>query len=485
MLQLRHSASSTSPRRASTATRLGVAWVHGEFAVVAGSTAGDGRVWCSPQPVSDPAGLVSALRTAVAETGFGGRQVYCVLAHPRLVQTRIEMPPMRGEIRRRFLKRQVEQASAADGPVHWSCRPAVSSSTAEAVVLHRLSEAFHRELSDACRAAGLDLALLLPLSELLATVRPPGEVSGGDLALIAVPLSGWVEMTVVRDDGVPALSRPPVEDRPGSGGRLAGEMNRTLQYVRQTFSSPVRCLFWLGGDSVHPVATPAGMPPLPVRVIQGRFDAGFWAGTVTQQSPSHPANLVTREQHEAPGRRAVGTIHRVLAIASLSAAAFFGIYAETVRIREQGVVRRLRPEVSRLAAREGELGPRVDAIGNHRAFLSAAEASPPPLPLWLLASLGETVPEEVRITNFVVETRDAGWHFRIAGSRPAEVGRLPDSVALLSNAISGSPFFAQWPELARVVPTEGTPTHWAARLRDRRSNRDPVRPKFSLEGRIQ
>lgn len=485
MLKLRSQpstpASPPSPSRVPGTVRLAVAWLHGELAMVAG-----GAAWVAPQPVPDVIALGEALREGVARTQFTGRTISLALAHPRVVPRRLEMPPLRGVMRRRYLQRQADQSPSHEGPAHWVCRPAMPSTAAEAVVMNLMPRRLYDDVVAACRKAGLDLTLLVPFSELLLGALPLGAATADETALLASAWSGVVEMVVIQGDGVPLLARSASDDRAGDGTRLAGDLNRTLQFVQQNFSRPPGTVWWLGAPITADSPSSRSLLSMGVQFAPGEFAALDWARRTAQLSAACPGNLVTREQQEASGRRVLGSVHQILSAVSLVAATIFCLYAETMRHRENAAARRLELELTRGEERDRIMQAEVGLVRDRRAFLGVVGSEPlPPLPLWFLGYLGEAAPGVLRLTNVVVQVRDEGWQFRIAGVGRSNRETFHFGLGQLSNALTGDPFVAQW------IPAHGegraseTPASWAARLRDPKTDRSAADQHFSLEGRLR
>lgn len=466
--------------------RLGVAWMQGELAVAVSGVDKSQGLWVSPNPVQDAESLGRALREAVLRTGFKGRAVSLVVTHPRMIQRRIEMPRMRGGTRQRFLQRQAEHSPGSEGPIHWVCRAAVAASPPEAVVMHLLSRRLHDELVGACTSAGLDLKVVVPLGELLLSAAPSGELSRNEHALIVACLPRGLEVMALRGDGIPMLGRTIGDGRSDDSNRVTGDLHRTLQFLEQNFARPVDRIWWLGSCPPDPAGTTPS-PLLPqARAVPGDFNPAHWARTVSTLPVSHPANLLSRDQHEARGRRALHTVHGMLSVVSVLLAVVFCLFAERVQRREQAALRRLRQERIRLESRERELEPRIASIQGQRSLLHAAGNEPPPVPLWFIGHLGRISPAELRFTNASVQICEGGWRFRLGGNvrpstNPAFVGLVG-----LSNALAGAPFNSQWLPPSRTNPgTDAEVVHWTRRLRGGRSESHPEPKGFLMEGLLQ
>ena len=488
MLKLRQSVAPSGGARAPVNERLGVAWIQGELSVVVSGVDESEGLWVSPNPVPDPESLGRALREAVLRTGFKGRAVSLVMTHPRMIQRRIEMPRMRGGTRERFLQRQAEHSPGSDGPIHWICRAAVAASAPEAVIMHLLARRLHDDLVAACAAVGLDLRLLVPLGELLLSAVPSGELSRDDHALMVACLPRGLEVVALRGDGVPLLGRTIGDGRLEDANRVTGDLHRTLQFIEQSFARPVHTIWWLGSSA--PGSTGTAPSPLlaQARVIPGDFGSAQWARMVAALPTGHPGNLLTRDQHEAKGRRALRSVHGMLSIVSVLLAVAFCLFAENVQRREKTVLSRLRLERTRLESRERDLEPQIASIRGQRALLQAAGNGPPPVPLWFIGYVARMSPTYLRLTNVSVQICEGGWRYRLGGHFRSSSNRATDGLDSLSNALCGAPFLSQ---SLPALPTpagggaEAGAVHWTRRLRGGKSESRPEPQGFLMEGRLQ
>src|SRR5881397_1478248 len=77
-------------------TTLSVSWLNNQFKAVA---VHHGRVegtWERPGEIEGAGNFDGFLREAVEHTGYRGHTVSLVLAHPRLVQQLVDVPPVKG-----------------------------------------------------------------------------------------------------------------------------------------------------------------------------------------------------------------------------------------------------------------------------------------------------------------------------------------------------------------------------------------------------
>lgn len=487
MLRLENRSTSQTRPTIRGANRLAVAWLHGELAVAASGNGGTRTVWTSPEAILQVRDLSPALKAAIESLGVPARSLSMVLAHDDLVQCRIEMPRMGASLRNRFLQRQVEQAPSPAPPLHWASRPAAAAGTPDAALLSLMPQAFHDAVVCACTENGLTPRLLLPFAELLGQCRPGAEDSSGGFILLVSTVGRSTELLVIRSDGTPVVARTGTSDPSSGNARLTGEILRTLQFVQQTFGEPVSRVCWLGPNSMPAGASGNASIQAISRSLPEAGDAGYWAGRLASLPDSHAINLLAPEQRQASSRRVVTTMHRALATLSVVAAAGFLVFAERVRTQEQSTIRRLKDQLGPLELQEQNLRQRAEAHASQRALLQLAQGSPGArAPLCILGQIGRQLPQELRLTNVQIVSRDNGWDLRVSGQVRTSIHSLQDSLHAFSNSLRNSPLYVHWSQTSNAVPASGARGAWNARWAETLGTPSPQTPHggFTLEGRI-
>lgn len=487
MLRLENRPNSQVRPTTGASHRLAVAWLHGELAVTAFGDGEAGTVWTAPGAVLHVRDLGPALRAAIGSLGCSARSLSMVLAHDDLVQCRIEMPRMRASVRQRFLQRQAEQAPSPAPPLHWASRPASASGTPDAALLSLMPRAFHDAIVSACSENGLTLRLLLPFAELLGRCRPGAEDSGEGFILLVSHVGRSTELLVIRSDGTPVVARTATPDPSSGNARLTGEILRTLQFVQQTFGKPVSRICWLGPDSIPAGASGNASLQTISRWVPEAGNAGYWAGQLASLPGAHVINLLAPEQRQASSRRLVTTMHRTLATCSIVAAAGFLVFAERVRSQEQSTIRRLKEQLGPLELREQTLRQRTQAHASQRALIQLAQGSPGArVPLCILGQIGRQLPQDLRLTNVQILSRDTGWDLRVSGQTRTSVGSLQNALHAFSNSLRDSPLFVQWSQPSNAAPASEIRDAWKARWAATLAPPAPHKKSwgFTLEGRI-
>src|SRR6478672_5485626 len=110
-------------------TTLSLSWLNSQFKAVAVNRGKIEGTWENPAELDASANFEMLLREAIQKTGFRGQTVSLVLAHPRLVQQLLEVPPVKGVAMRKIVQRQAQQQKMFSGEAAWTFQPSHSTKT--------------------------------------------------------------------------------------------------------------------------------------------------------------------------------------------------------------------------------------------------------------------------------------------------------------------------------------------------------------------
>src|SRR5271157_1603879 len=85
-------------------TTLSVSWLNDQFRAVAVHRGKVEGRWERPGKVEGDVTFEALVREAVAKTGYRGDKVSLLLAHPRLVQQLVDVPPVKGAALRQVIQ---------------------------------------------------------------------------------------------------------------------------------------------------------------------------------------------------------------------------------------------------------------------------------------------------------------------------------------------------------------------------------------------
>jgi len=487
-------------------TTLGVSWLNSQFKAVAVHRGQIEATWEREGTTDGPEHFDAFIREAVHETGYRGQTVVLVLAHPRLSQQLVDLPPIKGKKLQKVIQRQAKQQKMFPGEASWASEPCPPGKVAQRVVLHLFPKQLISHLVLGCKRNGLRLTAVLPPSVVLHQQFEHLGLEKDEVGLLAAETGGSTTLVAGGSDGQVLLART----LPGSWNedahKLGVDLNRTALFISQQYSAPINRGLWLFGPGAEEqVAAIQKHVQLPVDVSPVLDDPFYWATEALKLRPERSPNLVSSEMREQPQRRvfatAVGVITTLMIISSLIASSYFLSQARQEAANLQAISKdtaRLQVNKTALEALDRELSRKKQVI---KLILGER---PPPTPAWFLAYLGEAVPPELVITNLHVVREDEYYRVQVAGTMqralPATAApAVADPVDVLKARLSGPPFYLKISETAddkpvrapaattRIGPTDSSVPGWLSRLANAVSSKTaqakpPSQDRFAIEG---
>src|SRR5262245_22822513 len=94
--------------------------------------------WEGVEAADPTENFLAHLRALLSKTQPEGREIAMVLAHPRLNDQIVEVPPAQRWVLDRLLERQAQNCKTFPGAAVWSWQPALPTKKANAALLHLL-----------------------------------------------------------------------------------------------------------------------------------------------------------------------------------------------------------------------------------------------------------------------------------------------------------------------------------------------------------
>src|SRR5437868_3086682 len=117
-------------------TTLSISWLNSQFKAVAVHRGKVEGSWESPDAGEANGNFETLIREAVRQTGYRGQTISLLLAHPRLVQQLVDVPPVKEGALRKIIQRQAQQQKMFPGEAAWACQSSFSGKSTQRVVLH-------------------------------------------------------------------------------------------------------------------------------------------------------------------------------------------------------------------------------------------------------------------------------------------------------------------------------------------------------------
>jgi Tfp pilus assembly protein PilN len=494
----------------SNLTTLSVSWLNNQFKAVAihrGTVVG---TWERPGDTDGPDRFETFIREAGQHTNFRGQSVSLILAHPRLVQQLIEVPPVKGHALDKVIQRQAQQQKMFTGEAAFTSQLSPSDKVTQRVVLHLFPKLLLNQFIQGCRRNGLHLNSVIPASAVVQHQLTQLGIDKDEIGLVAADTGGTTTMVAGTGEGKIYLARTLSGNWNGEIERLAVDLNRTVLFVNQQYSVTINKGLWVFGPNVDQKCEALeNIIPLPVEESPVEYDPFYWATQAVKLRPETAPNLISRELRQAPQRRVfasvVGVATALVVAACLLSAGFFMRQAQ----QESRNIDTLNKQFAKLQTAKAETETLDRELSHKKQVIKLVIGErPPPTPAWFLAYLGEAVPSDLVVTNLQISRKDDFYTVLVSGTfqAPLQLGQpasqqITDPVELFRARLSAAPFHLKLTErqgdsaqplAASQPPKAATPAQagipaWLSRLTTgavaRSTDNKPVRrDNFIIEG---
>ncbi|MCL5097939.1 MAG: hypothetical protein M1608_10520 [Candidatus Omnitrophica bacterium] len=396
---------------------FGISWLNGRFKAMALNKWSIVGTWVCPEPVRDTDNLVPVLQKAVRQTGYNGFKVAMILAHPRLTQQLVEIPPISGRDLELFLTRRANQFKTFEDDAVWSYRRTSPTKGAEGVLLHIMPKLLLNTTVDQCHQAELHLIKLFPALSILSGQLPELPLEPEEVALLAGETEGYTSFVIGPKAGPVLLGRSLSTSWRQDPERVITEINRTILFVKQQFGQAINSA-WLFGEQAESFSMAIALPmDVPGKMSPVKPRPFYWVEEGVKLGSKDAENLVSKELQRAPQRRLLLQITSlmvaVLTLASLSLSA----YVEALVRNYQRTYQNLETRETALQARKLSLERSLaELAGRKKLAQFVLEENLPPVPGWFLAYVAGGLPEQLILSELTVKRAEASWSFRLAGS---------------------------------------------------------------------
>ena len=446
-------------------TTLSVSWLNGQFRAISVHRGQVEASWERPGNTEGPEHFDAFVREAVHQTGYRGQTVLLVLAHARLAQQLVDLPPVKGKKLQKVIQHQARQQKMFQGEASWASEACPPGKAAQRVVLHLLPKQLISQLVLGCKRNGLRLAGVIPPSAVLHQQFVHLGLEKDEVGLLAAETGGSTTLAAGGRDGQVLLART----LPGSWNedphRLGVDLNRTALFISQQYSAPINRGLWLFGPGAEEkVEAIQRHIQLPVDLSPVLDEPFYWATEAAKLRLEQSPNLVSRELREQPQRRvfatAVAVITTLVILASLVASSYF--LAQTRQEAATGEV--ISRDLAHLQATKADLEKLDKELSRKKQVIRLILGErPPPVPAWFLAYLGDAVPSELVVTNLHIAREEDHYKVQVGGTfqkglPPSANEPVADPVESLKARLAGPPFHVRILEPQAQKATAGATT---------------------------
>ena len=437
-------------------TTLSVSWLNNQYKAVAVHRGTISGTWERPGDTDGAGNFEGFIREAVRQTGYHGQTVSLLMAHPRLVQQLVDVPPVKGAALQKVIQRQAQQQKVFAGEAAWASQSSPPGKGLQRVVLHLFPRLLLNQLIQGCKRNGLHLTAVLPPSAVLHHQLSQLPVEPDEVAFLAAETAGSTSLVVGRSDGQILLARTLQGTWNEEPDRLALDMNRTILFANQQYPGSFTKGLWLFGAGAEDQAeTLQRNLQLPVHLSPVFFESFYWAIEALKLRPELTPNLISPELQKAPQRKVfakvVAACTGVVVVGSLAASGYFLYQAH----QEESNIKALSAETAKLQQKQTELQALDLELTRKKHVVKLVLGDrPPPIPAYMLGYLAEAVPADLVVTNLQIKRQEDFYRLHLSGTlqqgekRPNPLP-LTDSIALLKSRLASAPFHV------KILETEG------------------------------
>src|SRR5438132_3936746 len=267
-------------------TTLSVSWLNSQFKAVAVHRGAVEGTWENPAELDTSVTFEALLREAIQKTGFRGQTVSMVLAHPRLVQQLVDVPPVKGAALKKVVQRQAQQQKMFPGEAAWAFQTSRSDKAPQSIILHLFPKQMLDQFVQGCKRNGLRLACVIPAAAVLHSQLSELPLEKEETAVLAGDTAGSVTIVVGRRNGQIFLARTLPGNWNEGAERMAVDLNRTVLFLNQQHGVTVDKGVWLfGRRTVDQLSALQSQTQLPIKISPVQFNPFYWATESLKLNP--------------------------------------------------------------------------------------------------------------------------------------------------------------------------------------------------------
>jgi hypothetical protein len=475
---------------------LCISLLGGQFKAVAMRRGTFENPWEPSLPVEDFTDIGQVLSEATAATRVEGKSATIVLAHPRLLDQVVEVPPVKQRTLDRLLQRRAEGMKTFAGEASWSRQAALPTRKGPAWLLHVCPKVLLDQLGRGCQQAGLQLHRVVPTTAVLAAHLKQLPIQSDEVVLLVAESGPTTTIAIGRKDGRVSLGRVIQFNWASQPERVQVDLTRSIGFAEQQSGLTVRSVWLFGSAAPEQVPALESLLKLPVKVSPVVYAPFYWAEQAGRMPEREDGNLISLETRQAPQRRRLLTVTGVLLLLLLLSAISTAVVLEYLRKNELLEMELLDAQIHTLESQRAQLERQFAELeGMEETVRIVTDERVPPLPEWFLAYLGQVVPDDLLVLQLNVTRTSNLWSVLVSGvgqpgptNSPTPPRELTKAVAELTDRLAGGPLRM---EITRAAPTEQSPAttrSGAARARTpvaRAARNTEVPPNgFVIEGVI-
>ena len=406
----------------------------------------------SGTPADDPGSLTAILGEAIHKIQSDGEQVAIVLAHPRLIDQVVEIPPVKGWKLARLLARREQAAKAFVGEAAWSSQPALPTKQHEAALLHLCPKAVVDQLAKGCTDAQRQLVRVLPTTSVLMGHLKTLPLQKDEVALLAAETGTGTTVVVGRKDGRVCLGRVLRKNWNTDPESVGVDLTRSIGFAEQQSSLTVHSVWLFGSGAKEQLPRLETLLKVPVNLSPQPYSPFYWADQAASLADGEDGNFLSLESQQAVSRHRflAFTVWLLCVLGVVTLATVF--VCETHRRNQLKTIDALTARIDDLRIKQTDQQKEFDILAEKQQLARVViDGKPMPASHWFLAGVSEAVPDTLVLTQLQVARATNHWTVHLAGAGdPANSpGVLRQIVNTFSNSLAAGPFHMK---ITRAAP---------------------------------
>ncbi len=423
---------------------VGISVLNGEIRSSASRTGESAQTWQSPGNADDLVSLGATLKGALQGIRPDCKRIAIVLAHPKLTDQIIEVPPVKGWKLEQVVYRKVESSKTFAGDAIWSFQFALPTKTAKSVLLHLCPKPVIDQLTKGCEEAQLHLVRVLPTTAVLISHLRSLPLKKDELAVLAAETGNCTTVVIGRKDGLVCLGRVVRSSWNTEPDRVNMDLTRSIGFAEQQTGLTVSGVWLFGAGAESQVPVMQSLLKLPVAVSPVPYSPSYWAQQGEILFKDGDGNLLSRDAQQAPQRKRLLTVTGALLVFMLLLTLLATLVIEVLRHRTENAIVLVGGKIADLRTQKVEYERSIREVSEMEQVTQAArDVSLRATPAWFLGYLGEVLPEELVLTDVHVTRTNDSWVIRLAGAGSPgtnQPGAMDQAFAVFTNALALGPF---------------------------------------------
>jgi hypothetical protein len=445
---------------------LCVSLLGGQFKAVALRKGAFDSRWEYPLAVDDMVLARAVLRDALLNTGAEGKSITVVLAHPRLIDQVVEVPPVKHRMLDRLLQRRAEGMKTFTGDVAWSRQGAIPTRKGQGWLLHVFPRVLLDQLGRGCDQVDRQLVRVLPTTAVLAAHLKQLPIARDEVALLIADSGPTTTIVIGRNDGRVCLARVLQFRGSEHPDRLHVDLTRSIGFAEQQSGLTVQSVWVFGEFAEAQVPGLQAQLKLSVQVSPVAWSPFYWAEQAGRMPEREDGNLVSAESRQAPQRRRLVAVTALLLFLLLGAAVGTAVVLDRLRSSDLEGIATMKTQIQELETQRNQLQRELTELERLQEITRVvSDERVPPLPGWFLAYLGQVIPDDLLVTQLDVTRTNDLWSVRLSGTsqpgaaRNGAPGRdLAQATAALASNLATGPLRLNVTRTVPELEVESAPT---------------------------